>query len=451
MVSVAFYEENETQLGEKANIFRAFFIQNGKLKSVHRRFNLLPIHAHASSKNWASDIIYTSYKKKRSFFKQKGTFWRESDQRPLTTGVDPRVVSEGQDAYVVFLDLDPDQNLRHKYRVVHLPSNETTYYESVPNLPLGKNWQPFIRDGRLFVLHGFAPCAVFELKPNGVAELVFANDQGFSTPVSHDNYSIYRGGCNAIQGVDGKFYGYGHANYDCYLHSIFPWSLDSTNKVVCEDVFAFKALTDKGYHIHDVTSFFQYEESLYMGIALSERDWFHTQRFADILLQTPLNGRPVSEVWNDPDAWNIDDEDISQLSAVKTYFPSDSWTDIDCTTPFATCKSNGDPGQVYELLEPLEINSVLGSTLEISYRAETGDENIAFVRLSKHKDNKLSGPADFYDLNGTSGSVCTIKIPLPPLCHRKSIKMNILSTGGVIEILNIRLKENGISMSLSKR
>lgn len=445
VASVTFFEENETKIGEKADVFKAFFIIDGNLRSIHRRFRLLPVHAQGHVENWASDLVYTTYSK-------RGALFAKIAEKEITPGLDPRVVTDGTQGYIVGLSLLPEEKFKHEYKVIHLPSFKITTYQSIPQLPLGKNWQPFMRDGKLFIMHGFAPCAVYELKPDGTAENSFISKQGYEKPVSHDNYTIYRGGSNAIQAEDGNYYGYGHINFDSHIHKVFPWSMDQQNQVVCFDDFPFQALTDKGYNIHDVTSFFQHDDYLFMGVTLSERDWFHTQRFANILLKTPLNGKSVADVWNNPDKWILNDEIASLTSPVKTYFPCDSYADTPVSKPNGTIKSHGHPGQIYELLEPLAIEPELGSILELSYRALGNDQKLAFLRLSKYKHDKLFDTADFFDLDGSEGDVCTLNIPIAPPDADVTVKMNIMSLKGEIEILNIRLKDKrAISNSWRQR
>ena len=51
---------------------------------------------------------------------------------------------------------------------------------------------------------------------------------------------------------------------------------------------AFFGLRKKGFNIIDPTSLFGHEGKIYLGLCASEREWFHRQRFLNLLVALPL-------------------------------------------------------------------------------------------------------------------------------------------------------------------
>src|SRR5262245_24125605 len=84
----------DATLEGEVDAFYAFFVLNGRPASVHRRFNLdLPGLSH-SGQRYRSSIILTTYATSSRGLQPVG-------ERVLFAGEDPRVVSDGERAFIM--------------------------------------------------------------------------------------------------------------------------------------------------------------------------------------------------------------------------------------------------------------------------------------------------------------------------------------------------------------
>src|SRR5262245_55640068 len=91
---ISYMQCEEVRLEGEANAFFAFFSLHDKLMSVHRRFNLDLPGVASRPDRYRSEIIWTEYV-------VSGHGFRPYAQRVLCAGEDPRVVSDGERAFVV--------------------------------------------------------------------------------------------------------------------------------------------------------------------------------------------------------------------------------------------------------------------------------------------------------------------------------------------------------------
>ncbi|WP_068241995.1 hypothetical protein [Tritonibacter horizontis] len=282
---VVFNTFSERRLGDWVDIFRCYFTLQGQVHSVHRNFVLLPTEGYTKGKLQDSNNTLTVYN------------WvdgalQAQDQRNLGHGTDPRVVSDGETAYVFQLMRRDGDQQKSFYRILKLPDQISFDIEDVAGMPLGKNWQPFLKDGKLFVVFGFDPLKVIEIGEDGSTKVVATQQTQLDIFPPHQKFSMFRGGSNGVVAEDGCVYGFGHLTVRNFRHDIFMWRLDADWNLDVKISSNTIGLKDQGYMITDPTSFFEYDGAIFLGLALSERDWYFDQKFADILVKLDASTLP---------------------------------------------------------------------------------------------------------------------------------------------------------------
>lgn len=269
----------DVALEGQANGFYSFFSLNDQLYSVHRRFNLdLPGIAHKHDR-YSSRIILTA-------FRVEGEKIRLDWEEDLGPGEDPRVVSDGQQAYALYRCLDMDGTAQGRYELLMLPAKRKKAVILPTSFDIGKNWQPFIKDGRLFALHAFSPLTILEIDPEGVARVAHESPTQYSFAAPHDRYTMVRGGSNGLSSR-GLVMGLGHLTVTRDDHRPFIWALDGAMRINLTIPGDFLGLRAKGFNIVDPTSLFLMDGRIHLGICASEREWFFSQRFLNLLIELP--------------------------------------------------------------------------------------------------------------------------------------------------------------------
>ena len=266
--------ESFSNIGEITDCFYSFFLLEHQLYSVHRRHRLF------SYENWpetekdvTSQIIYTAYKGKNHS--------TPVSEKILHSGNDPRVVSDNEKAFVL------SQGCLHSriaYYLTILPDNTTLKLSLGKGVQWGKNWQPYLRNGELFVIDSISPFRVNKIDiTTGFVSLLKEIPTDFTLAAMHDNYSILRGGSNAL--VEKKtLYGWGHATTRPYIHIPYVWERNE-DQVSVSFLQIHSVFRELGYNIVDPTSFFHWDgEHFALGVSCSQRDWFHSQWFLNGLL-----------------------------------------------------------------------------------------------------------------------------------------------------------------------
>ena len=138
--------EERYEIGDLVNCFYSFFFLNNSLFSVHRRHRLFSYDQWPKSQSDnVSQIILSEYFDKDPF--------RLKNERFLCNGNDPRVVSNGEQAFVLSEGAVHDPI---RYRVSILPSNETLPIKLGDGVSIGKNWQPYVDKGQLLIVDSIA-------------------------------------------------------------------------------------------------------------------------------------------------------------------------------------------------------------------------------------------------------------------------------------------------------
>lgn len=267
-------DEVFSDIGQVVNCFYSFFLLKDKLFSVHRRHRLF------SFDNWPkkqsdnlSQIVLTTYTNKNKF--------QIFSEEVLCDGNDPRVVSDGEKAYIL------SQGAIHTgviYTLTILPERKNSLIKLGYGVELGKNWQPVINNKELFIIDSISPFRLNKLDINsGIVSKVEQVNVDFSLKASHDNYAILRGGTNAITQND-TIYGWGHATTKPYSHIPFIWEYNQ-NGVTTSFINIYSYFKNKGYNIVDPTCFFEWDNDHFaLGLSCSQRDWFHSQWFLNALV-----------------------------------------------------------------------------------------------------------------------------------------------------------------------
>lgn len=171
--------------------------------------------------------------------------------------------------------------------VTELPSKESYSVTLPTSLKAGKNWQPFIIDGALYVLHGFDPIVVLQVFQGGHAEEVHRAESSLVIKADFDNYSMFRGGSNGIN-CNGCVYGLAHVSSQRHDHIPAVWALNDSRQLFFSMLTNPIDLRSKGFNIIDPTCLFLHQEYLYVGFCASEREWFYDQRFMNALIKVRL-------------------------------------------------------------------------------------------------------------------------------------------------------------------
>jgi hypothetical protein len=206
---------------------------------------------------------------------------------PLTQGEDPRVVSDGRHAFIVcFYGSYKTSGNTTSIKVIQLPSRLEYHANLLDNLKPGKNWQPFIKEGILHVVHGFSPFIILKFDGSGTAQIEHCCDTELSISAAHDGYTMFRGGSNGLT-LNSGVVGAGHLTTSRHEHRPFIWGISESKGLRAIIPTKSSGFREKGFNIIDPTSLFFWKESLYIGICASEREWFFGQRFWNLLVQVP--------------------------------------------------------------------------------------------------------------------------------------------------------------------
>lgn len=395
----------DTPLEGEANAFYAFFVLEEKIASVHRRFNLnLPGLAHRPER-YSSQIILTTYS-------VSGERIRAETERILCTGEDPRVVSDGDRAFVLCRVFDSQGTSCAPYKLLILPDEIERDIVPPPMLEAGKNWQPFLRDGRLFAVHGFAPLTVVEIAEDGQVRLVYRKATEFWLPALHDRYTMVRGGSNAMASGN-EVIGFGHLTRCRDDHRPFVWVLGPSRQMTLSLPSSFLGLRTKGFGIIDPTSLFSFEGRLHLGLCCSEREWFYGQRFLNLLV-----GLPCSDAQSLCSGAHVglfgalEDHALAGLPASRTFIPRDMPHQVPVREAYGGVETLG-MGEAGYLLhgpyEPIDEEGSYQATLTyIASPAQAGQPAGRF-ELSCYREGHVD-TLGAVPLAGTEGEAVTVAL-----------------------------------------
>lgn len=280
-------DERVVKAGNQAEFFFAYFILDDILYSLNCLHHAAIMHADDPASQ-EDRILLKQYRKNVNGYEV-------NQVEDLGPGRDPRVVSDEQNAYAIITTVEYIEgksihraslyDIRKRKRILILAQD--------PGFTYGKNWQPFLREGKLFVVHQLTPYRVYAINiHDGSMTLDHEADISFKLPQFHSvfNYTdesrsfpMFRGGCNAIVS-NGWIHGVGKATSQVYRHHPFFWSACKGNDLEIVFTGFFYDLHKCGFNIIDPTSLFYYKGDLYLGLCCTERDWIHTQAALHLLL-----------------------------------------------------------------------------------------------------------------------------------------------------------------------
>lgn len=432
-LQIHFKREKFVARDEPVDIFHSFFELQGEMYSVHRRFGLVSRFEQNLDKNF-SHLILTRYDI------EDGEFIPRDEKILRSTGTDPRVISNGETAYILSYLVESFQPLRLAVRVLQLPSEEEVSFYELPDRPLGKNWQPFIRDTQLHILHAFDPATVYRLSMDGSMDCISDQHLDSTITAQYDSYSQHRGGTNGLVGDDGNVYGFGHITETNYSHLPFTWKITKNGEVSRGEAIEFSELKKQGWNIRDVTSCFIQDGRLYLGLALSERDWFHAQRFASLLVSIPCED--ASNIYDSKEKWEASNAYEGLFKTVKTIFPSDLESEILCTDVLGTRLCADGIGFIAFEKKPLNIPYNLPLCFQVTYSSHLPEEHLAgFIRIPQLKGALPAMPSFFYRLPGTAGREEVAQFTLEPEGSVDTYQLFIATRGSHMRLDNIRVME----------
>lgn len=269
--------ESFAKIAQTVNCFYAFFIINEDLYSVHRRHKLF------SYDNWPqnksenlSQIVLTKY-----IDKNIQNIQNIHSEVVLCNGNDPRVVSDGKVAYILIEGALYEDD---RYTLIIFPSMKRVKVISKIDSDFGKNWQPLIDNNELYIVNSISPFKVNKLDTlSGMLTQQYVKNIDFQLNATHDNYSILRGGSNALVAND-IYIGWGHATVKSYQHIPYLWKLNNSG-VSINFVNIYSFFLENGYGIVDPSAFFEWDvNSFALSVSCSQRDWFHPQWFLNGLI-----------------------------------------------------------------------------------------------------------------------------------------------------------------------
>ena len=430
----------DAPLEGEVDAFYAFFVLDGRIMSVHRRFNLdLPGCSHTRER-YRSSIVLTTYAASDAGL-------RPDNERVLFSGEDPRVVSDGRRAFILCRTFDASGQSPAEYRLAILPDGVEREIVPPPPLKGGKNWQPFLRDGRLFAVWSFAPLTVVEITDQGQMHVAHQRATELWLPAAHDRYTMLRGGSNAMVAGD-TVVGLGHLTRCRDDHRPFCWVLDSSMQMTLSFSSAFFGLRAKGFNIVDPTSLFMFGDRLHLGLCCSEREWFYGQRFLNMLVELPcsdvgaLSGPHCAEMFVE-----LAGSSLAALPRSRTFIPGDLPHQIGRRQVDGGVESEHEAGcLVYGPYEAIECDGAQVAAL--TYRASSDRHRSAGrFEVSCCRDGRDDVLAAV-DLGGTSGRIATVELPFHTSGHLGwLLETRVFADGRGLNVLNIRIMGEAASTS----
>lgn len=269
--------ERFNNIGDLADCFYSFFTFQEKLYSVHRKHRLFSIEdwPQKASENF-SQIILTEYQNKQ--------IDHIVSEQVICNGNDPRAIASKKNVFIL------SQGALHSniiYNLTIFPEMKTIPIQLGNGVKIGKNWQPFIKNETLFLIDSIAPFTINKVDINtGIVSLYKEIETDFSLKTNHDNYTIFRGGTNGVV-IENSIYGWGHATTHPHSHIPFIWEYaHGTMSSTFTNIYT--TFKEQGYSIVDPTSFMEWDhEHFALGLSCSQRDWFYSQYFMNVLLIIP--------------------------------------------------------------------------------------------------------------------------------------------------------------------
>ena len=332
-------DEKVVSIGEYAEFFHAYFMFDGDLWSLNGRYPVLPYYG-IGTPGFHDDAVFL----KRYVMGPRG--YEVAECIDLGPGGDPRVVSDGSEAYGIII---ANPLAKHKALLYDVRRRSMLPIIADGDFVYGKNWQPYLRNGELHFVHQLTPFRTMRIDTRtGHATPLLEADVDFRLPqfhpysLHHTPFPMFRGGCNAL--VDGDLLcGLGRATSQRYRHHPFFWGARSGQDLSVVFTTFFQSFQRCGFNIIDPTSLFFHQGDLHLGLCCSERDWAHTQVVSQFLIAFRSSPRRADD------------------SVLEAYFKRR-----------ATGEANGVPDLSRHLFFCIEMPSAVASMHELGGRVSIG-------------------------------------------------------------------------------
>lgn len=274
-VKVLWKNEYTAKYNELFDVFYSFCLVNGKYISLHGEMHIETFYKRRIIESKVAKLYRCEYE-----ITDKGLV--QTSKKYVGLGADPRMVSDEKNAYGYVIGYG---EAKHPAFLYVENDNSLHPIKAADDFDWGKNWQPFLKEERLYIVHELTPYRVYEIDLN-TYKLTLVNQVNsiYNLPAHYTNHSMFRGGANAIT-EENFVYGLGRASAQPYKHTPFFWSSSNNEAPIFLFTDFFNQLSDKGFNILDPTCFFKLNDNQYcIGLVCSETTWFHGQKFMNLLL-----------------------------------------------------------------------------------------------------------------------------------------------------------------------
>jgi len=262
------------EYNELFDVFYSFCYVNDRFISLHGEMNIETFHKRREKDSKVANLYKCEYQLSENGLEQ-------INKKHIGLGADPRMVSDGKNAYAYVTGYGEAKHPAFIYR----EKDDSLHPVKADNdFDWGKNWQPFMKGERLFIVHELTPLGIYEINLTTFElQATQSQESDYHLPAHNTNHTMFRGGANAIY-ENGYTYGLARASAQSYKHLPFFWSSmhEKTPSLQFEDTF--NGIAQKGFSIMDPTSFFKKGKEIFFGLACSETCWFHAQEILNVLL-----------------------------------------------------------------------------------------------------------------------------------------------------------------------
>lgn len=278
-------DEDVSVHNEYAQFHYSFCMLEGELNSLNVQYRTLS-HYRGRDIIWPFNTIF------HNRYVRTDQGFDLIEREAIGPGGDPRVVSDGKNAYAIIVGDLPGNGPK---ALVYDLRRRRKFPVKVDDMSFhwGKNWQPFLDGDELYVVHEFTPLRVMRIDlETGCATATRTKDVALNMPCcfyGSPQYPALRGGGNAIL-QNGTLYGIGRATSSGYRHAPFAWSIDGSGRAEFTFSELFSDFYGCGINLIDPTSLFFVGDDLYLGLCCTERDWVHSQRIINMLVAFRRNG-----------------------------------------------------------------------------------------------------------------------------------------------------------------
>tara|TARA_R110002072_G_scaffold29809_10_gene93765 strand:- start:965 stop:3706 length:2742 start_codon:yes stop_codon:yes gene_type:complete len=273
-VKVLWEHSYKGKYDELFDVFYSFCKVGDKFISLHGEMLIETFHKRRLKESKVAKLYKCEYK-----LTSKGL--QQTTKKCIGLGADPRMVSNNKNAYAYVIGYG---EAKHPAFLYVEKDDRLHPLKAKNDFEWGKNWQPFLKNERLFIVHELSPFSIYEidLKTYQLKQTNYV-DSNFQLSAHYTNHSMFRGGANALYDEE-KLIGVGRVSAQPYKHIPFLWSQEKDEAPSFHFSDFFNQISQKGFGIIDPTSFFKDDKAIYLGLACSETTWFHSQEFSNLLL-----------------------------------------------------------------------------------------------------------------------------------------------------------------------